>query len=73
LAANIYGMKGFLISGKHFREDNFSGTLCYYFEVKQLWKEGHNWWVADLWAKELQNSHFSIFEVGFGLSTIDIG
>jgi hypothetical protein len=37
-------MKGFPISGEHFREGNFPGTLCYYFEVKQLWKEDNDDW-----------------------------
>jgi hypothetical protein len=31
---NIYAEKGFAISGKHSRWDNFPGTIFYYYEVK---------------------------------------
>jgi hypothetical protein len=31
---NLCSMKGFPISGEHFRENQFPGTICYYYEVK---------------------------------------
>jgi hypothetical protein len=32
----LNAMEGFPISGEHCREDNFPGTICYYYEVKIL-------------------------------------
>jgi hypothetical protein len=31
---NVYAEKVFPISGEHSREDNFPGTILYYYEVK---------------------------------------
>jgi hypothetical protein len=41
LFQNVYAEKGFPISGQNSREDNFPGTILYYYEIKisksELW------------------------------------
>jgi hypothetical protein len=43
LGVILYAKEGFPISGEHCREDNFPGTICFYYEVKMLKSARIHW------------------------------